>query len=120
MQARSINPSSIIPATSMALTPGTRLGPYEIIAALGAGGMGEVWKARDPRLDREVAVKILPARFAHNAQFLARFEREAKVISSLNHPNICTLHDVGEIPAGEVPGAVAEEGDPSLHYLVME
>ncbi|HEU5179496.1 MAG TPA: protein kinase [Candidatus Polarisedimenticolia bacterium] len=104
----------------MVLKPGSRLGPYEIIAAIGAGGMGEVWKARDSRLDREVAVKILPARFAHNAQFLARFEREAKVISSLNHPNVCVLHDVGMIPAGEVPGAVAEAGDPNLHYLVME
>ena len=104
----------------MVLKPGSRLGPYEIIAAIGAGGMGEVWKARDSRLDREVAVKILPARFAHNAQFLARFEREAKVISSLNHPNICVLHDVGMIPAGEVPGVVAEEGDANLHYLVME
>ncbi len=78
------------------MTPGTRLGPYEIVAPIGAGGMGEVYKARDTRLDRAVAIKILPAEFAHNAQFKLRFEREAKTISQLSHPNICTLFDVGE------------------------
>src|SRR3989440_6027618 len=80
----------------MALTSGTKLGPYEIVAPLGAGGMGEVYRARDTRLDRSVAIKILPADFAQNAQLRVRFEREAKTISQLNHPNICTLHDVGE------------------------
>jgi serine/threonine protein kinase/Tol biopolymer transport system component len=75
---------------------GTRLGPYEIISALGAGGMGEVWKARDTRLDRSVAIKVLPADFAENEQLKARFEREAKTISQLNHPHICTLYDVGD------------------------
>ncbi len=104
----------------MVLKPGSRLGPYEIVAPIGAGGMGEVWKAKDSRLDREIAIKILPARFAQNPQFLARFEREAKVISSLNHPNICVLHDVGELPPGEVTGAHVEEGDASVRYLVME
>jgi len=80
----------------MEIANGTRFGPYEIVAPIGAGGMGEVYRARDTRLDRTVAVKILPAEFANDAQFRTRFEREAKAISQLNHPNICTLHDVGE------------------------
>src|SRR5213594_3404737 len=80
----------------MALSPGTRLGPYEISSPLGAGGMGEVYRARDTRLDRAVAIKILPAALSENAQFKLRFEREAKTISQLNHPHICTLYDVGE------------------------
>ncbi len=74
---------------------GTRLGPYEIVSRIGAGGMGEVWRARDTRLDRQVAIKVLPVALAQNEQFRARFEREAKTISQLNHPNICTLHDIG-------------------------
>jgi serine/threonine protein kinase len=78
------------------ISAGTRLGPYEILSPLGAGGMGEVWKARDTRLDRSVAIKILPAEFSKDAQFKLRFDREAKTISSLNHPNICTLFDVGD------------------------
>ena len=78
------------------ITPGTRLGPYEVVAPLGAGGMGEVYRARDTRLDRSVAVKVLPAELAHRADLRARFEREAKTISSLNHPNICALYDVGD------------------------
>ena len=80
----------------MTIVSGTRLGPYEIVAPLGAGGMGEVYRARDTRLDRSVAVKVLPAEFANDAQLRARFEREAKTISQLNHPHICTLHDVGD------------------------
>ena len=79
----------------MALANGTRLGPYEIVAALGAGGMGEVYRALDTRLDRTVAIKILPPHFADDATRRQRFEREAKVVSGLNHPNICTLHDIG-------------------------
>ena len=75
---------------------GTRLGPYEIHARIGAGGMGEVWKATDTRLGRDVAVKILPADFGSNAQLRTRFEREARTISQLHHPHICTLFDVGE------------------------
>ena len=90
----------------MTVSPGSRLGPYEIVALIGAGGMGEVFKARDTRLDRSVAIKILPADLAGNSQFKRRFEREAKTISQLNHPHICTLHDVG-----------SENG---LDYLVME
>ena len=80
----------------MALTPGTRLGAYEIIAAIGAGGMGEVYKARDTRLDRIVAIKILSDALAADPQFRERFDREARAISHLAHPHICALHDVGE------------------------
>ncbi|MDH4038467.1 MAG: serine/threonine-protein kinase [Candidatus Krumholzibacteria bacterium] len=91
---------------SATLVPGTRLGPYEILSPLGAGGMGEVYRARDTRLGRDVAVKVLPQHLSSNAEVRARFEREAKTVSSLNHPHICTLFDVGR------------EGD--TDYLVME
>src|SRR5438270_7639590 len=80
----------------MVIAPGVRLGPYEIVSPLGAGGMGEVWRARDTRLDRSVAVKTLPAQLANDPQLRLRFEREAKTISQLNHPNICTIYDVGD------------------------
>jgi Tol biopolymer transport system component len=80
----------------MTVSPGGRLGPYEIVSSLGAGGMGEVYKARDTRLDRTVAIKVLPSSLAHDPEFRARFDREAKSISALNHPHICTLYDVGE------------------------
>src|SRR5450755_2301952 len=80
----------------MNVAPGSRLGPYEIIARIGAGGMGEVWKARDTRLDRSVAIKILSAEFAQNDHLRLRFEREARMISQLSHPHICALYDVGE------------------------
>src|SRR5271163_2010801 len=90
----------------MGISAGTKLGPYEIIAPLGAGGMGEVYRARDIRLGREVAVKVLPGSLADNAQARERFEREARAVSKLNHPHICTLFDVGD------------EG--TTHFLVME
>src|SRR3989475_2779666 len=90
----------------MPLTPSTKLGPYEILAPLGAGGMGEVYRARDTRLDRTVAVKVLPAHLSSSPEVRARFEREARAVSSLNHPHICTLHDVGHQDGGD--------------YLVME
>jgi serine/threonine protein kinase len=80
----------------MKTEPGSRLGPYEILNLLGAGEMGEVWRARDTRLDRDVAIKVLPPSLAQSAAFKLRFEREAKTISQLSHPNICTLYDVGE------------------------
>lgn len=90
----------------MPLLPGTKLGPYEILAPIGAGGMGEVYRSRDPRLGRDVAIKVLPAALAENLQARERLEREARAVSKLNHPNICTLFDVGD------------EG--SIHFLVME
>src|SRR5271169_3581637 len=80
----------------MNLTPGTKLGPYEIVAPIGAGGMGEVYRARDSRLKREVAIKVLPESFARDPERIARFEREARAASALNHPNIVSVHDVGE------------------------
>src|SRR5713101_958945 len=90
----------------MSLSAGTRLGPYEVLSALGAGGMGEVYKARDTRLDRIVAIKILPDGLAADPQFRDRFEREARTVAALSHPHICTLHDVGH--------------QDSTDYLVME
>ena len=75
----------------MTLAPGIRLGPYEVIAPLGAGGMGEVYRARDTRLDRTVAIKVLPADIAADPQARERFEREARAVAALNHPHICTL-----------------------------
>ena len=76
----------------MALCPGTRLGTYEVISLIGAGGMGEVYRARDSRLHRDVAIKILPSAIAHNAIRRVRFEREAQAVSRLNHPNVCAVY----------------------------
>ena len=90
----------------MELASGTRLGPYEIQSPLGAGGMGEVYRAKDTRLDRTVAIKILPTHLSDNPEFKQRFEREARTVSSLNHPHICRLYDVG-----------SQDG---TDYLVME
>ena len=90
----------------MPLSSGSRLGPYEIVAPIGAGGMGEVYRARDTRLERAVAVKILPSHLSVSPEAKQRLEREARAISSLNHPNICTLYDVGH-----------QDG---TDYLVME
>ena len=80
----------------MALIPGTRLGPYEILSAIGAGGMGEVYKARDPRLGRDVAIKVLPASLSADPERLHRFEQEARAAAALNHPNILAVHDIGQ------------------------
>src|SRR4249920_607142 len=80
----------------MPLPPQTRLGPYEIVAPIGAGGMGEVYKARDTRLDRTVAIKVLPGALATEPELRDRFDREARAISQLAHPNISTLFDVGD------------------------
>src|SRR6516164_7801761 len=90
----------------MTLTSGAKLGPYEIVSQLGAGGQGEVYRARDTRLNRTVAIKVLPSHFSGNAEMKARFDREAQTIAALNHPHICVLHDVGH-----------QEG---IDYLVME
>jgi serine/threonine protein kinase len=90
----------------MTLPTGSRLGPYEIVAPLGAGGMGEVYKARDTRLGRDVAIKVLPAHLSTSPEVRARFEREARAISQLNHPHICSLHDIGR--------------QDDIDYLVME
>jgi len=79
----------------MALASGTKLGPYEIQSPLGAGGMGEVYRARDTRLDRTVAIKVLPSHLSNSPDLKQRFEREARAISSLQHSHICTVHDVG-------------------------
>jgi len=80
----------------MALAPGIKLGPYEIVSLLGAGGMGEVYRAQDSRLNRTVAIKVLSGEFSADPDLRQRFEREAKAISALQHPNICTLHDIGQ------------------------
>src|SRR5215470_12130496 len=79
----------------MTLPAGTRLGPYEVLSPLGAGGMGEVYRARDTRLDRDVAIKVLPVSVASDPEALARFEREAKAVAALSHPNILAIHDFG-------------------------
>jgi serine/threonine protein kinase len=76
----------------MAIQPGTHLGPYEILSAIGAGGMGEVYRAHDPKLGRDVAIKVLPEAFARDAERMARFQREAKVLASLDHPNIASIY----------------------------
>jgi eukaryotic-like serine/threonine-protein kinase len=80
----------------MGLTPGSKLGPYEIVSPLGAGGMGEVYRARDTRLDRAVAIKILPGHLSSNPEAKQRLDREARAISALSHPNVCHLYDVGQ------------------------
>ena len=90
----------------MATLPGRRLGPYEILSAIGAGGMGEGCRVRDTRLERIVAIKVLPTHLAERSELRERFEREARTIASLNHPDICTLHDIGH-----------QDG---IDYLLME
>src|SRR5205823_13021454 len=80
----------------MTLAAGGRLGPYEVVSAIGAGGMGEVYRARDTRLDRTVAIKILPAAVASDPSLRERFDREARAVAALNHPHICVLYDIGE------------------------
>src|SRR6202790_1941361 len=90
----------------MPLAPGTKLGPYEIASAIGAGGMGEVYKAHDTRLGRDTAIKVLPEAFAHDADRLSRFQREAKMLASLNHPNIAIIRGL--------------EQSGGTSYLVME
>ena len=90
----------------MALSPGIRLGVYEVTAQIGAGGMGEVYRARDTKLDREVALKVVAESFTHDPERLARFHREAQLLAALNHPHIATIHGLEE--------------DNGAHFLVME
>src|SRR2546422_10708461 len=106
MRRQETRPKQRYNARIMSLSAGTKLGPYEILAPLGAGGMGEVYRASDTRLERTVAIKVLPEQFSKDTELKQRFEREAKTISSLNHPHICTLYDVGH-----------QDG---IDYLVME
>src|ERR1700689_1857165 len=104
----------------MPLAPGTKLGPYEIVSPLGAGGMGEGYRARDARLNRDVAIKVLPAAFARDPERLRRFEQEAQSVAALNHPNILAIHDIGrhdgspflvsELPEGESLRTVLDRG----------
>src|SRR6187551_1977713 len=96
----------------MPLSPGTRIGPYEVVGAIGAGGMGEVYRARDTRLGRDVALKVLPALFAHDSERMQRFEREARTLAALNHPNIAQVHGLEDLPAGA--------GEVAARALVME
>ena len=90
----------------MAIPGGTRLGVYEVVAQIGAGGMGEVYRARDTRLNRDVALKVLPEAFARDSERMARFEREAKVLASLNHPNIAAIYGLEE--SGPISALVME------------
>ncbi len=90
----------------MALTPGTRLGPYEILSLLGKGGMGEVWRARDTKLRRDVAIKVLPDAFAREPEHLSRFRREARALAALNHPHISAIYGLEE--------------HEQIHFLVLE
>ncbi len=101
------------------LATGAKLGPYEILSQLGAGGMGEVWRARDTRLTRDVAIKVLPASFATDADRLLRFEQEARATSALNHPNIVTIHELGEVEAGRFIVMELVEGR-TLRILIDE
>ena len=95
----------------MTIAPGTQLGPYEILARLGAGGMGEVWRARDTRLHSEVAIKLLPVSSANDVDRLRRFEQEARATSALNHPNILTVYDIGTHDAAPYIVAEVLEGE---------
>src|SRR5262245_36546540 len=102
---------------SLALTLGTRVGPYEVTSLIGEGGMGQVYRARDTKLDRDVALKVLPESFVHDPDRLARFQREAKVLASLNHPNIAHIHGLEE--SNGVQALVMElvEGEDLAHRL---
>src|SRR5512143_3590779 len=100
----------------MTLAVGSKLGSYEIVSPIGAGGMGEVYRARDPRLARDVAVKVLPEEFFEGEERKQRFEREAKLLASLNHPNIAAVFSFEEIPRTSFPSSSSV----SRHFLVME
>src|SRR5260370_7988863 len=101
----------------MGLTCGTKLGPYEIVSPLGAGGMGEVYRARDTRLDRDVAVKVLRTSLSSDLSLRQRLEREAKAASKLSHPHICTLHDIGHQDGVDFLVMELVEGETLEHRL---
>src|SRR3984893_16176441 len=101
----------------MALTAGTKLGPYEIVSPLGAGGMGEVYRARDTSLERDVAVKVVPANLSSNPNLRQRLEREAKAVSKLSHPHICTLYDIGHQDGVDFLVMELVEGETLEHRL---
>src|SRR6058998_259111 len=88
--------SKLVSFSSVILSAGSRVGPYEIVAPIGAGGMGEVYRARDPRIGRDVAIKVLPAKFAVDEERLLRFQQEARAAGALNHPNLISVYDIGE------------------------
>src|SRR5690349_14554315 len=100
----------------MAIPAETQIGPYKIVSLIGSGGMGEVYKAHDARLQRDVALKILPASFTHDADRLRRFEQEARAVAALNHPNIVAVYDVGTTSGSAAGG----ETDDEVHYIVSE
>src|ERR1700694_2618949 len=102
----------------MTIASGTKLGPYEILSAIGAGGMGEVYRARDTRLDRIVAIKVLPPHLADRPELRERFEREARTVTSLNHPHICTLHDIGKQDGIDFLVMEYLEGETLAHRLL--
>ncbi len=109
----------------MGLTAGTKLGPYEIQSLIGAGGMGEVYRARDTRLQRDVAIKVLPSSLAHDQERLRRFEQEARAVAALNHPNLLTVFDVGTAPIAQegADGSAASSGTTTAKespYIVSE
>ena len=104
----------------MAFQPGERLGPYEIVAPIGAGGMGEVYRARETRLKRDVAIKVLPPALAQDLERLARFEREANVLATLNHPNIATIHGVEESSGTRALVMELVPGEPLKRPLPLE
>ncbi|HMF59758.1 MAG TPA: protein kinase, partial [Vicinamibacterales bacterium] len=112
--ASSSDEESAAPDRGPALEPGTRLGCFEVISTLGAGGMGEVYRARDTRLDRRVAIKVLLPHLAADPVYRERFEREARAISRLSHPHICVLHDVGRATVG------GDGDNVERQFLVME
>src|SRR5262245_38152901 len=97
----------------MTLSAGTRLGPYEIVAPIGAGGMGEVYAATDTRLNRAVAIKVLPPHWAENTEMKQRFEREPRTVASLSDPHICAIHDIGHHPSPDPAHA-------AIDFIVME
>ncbi len=111
----------------MPLSPGDRLGPYEILAPIGKGGMGEVYRAKDAKLNREVAIKVLPDAFAKDPERLARFEREAKVLASLNHPNIAQIYGVEDralvmelVPGEPLKGTLSVETTLDYAHQIAE